>query len=193
MQRPDLPAVPPLPTLVTPRLILREVTLADAPDIFAYGSDPEVARTSVWEVHTTLEDAEAFIRFARNHYAAGEAGPWGLVERASGRMIGTCSLVLATHHFRGEIGYALARTYWGQGLATEAAGAVVRYGFTALGLHRIEARCRDDNPASERVMQKLGMTYEGTLRECAWIKGGFVTTKVYSLLRHEWDATHTGR
>jgi ribosomal-protein-alanine N-acetyltransferase len=191
MQRPDIPPVPGLPTLATPRLVLRELTLADAPDIFAYASDPEVARTSIWEAHATLEDTQAFIRFARNHYAAGEPGPWGVVERARGRVIGTCSLALAAHHFRAELGYALARAYWGQGLTTEAATAVVEYGFNALGLHRIEARCRADNVASERVMQKLGMTYEGALRECSFIKGEFVTTKVYGLLRAEWDIPHS--
>jgi [ribosomal protein S5]-alanine N-acetyltransferase len=188
MQRPEIPRVPGLPTLKTPRLLLRELTLADAPDMFAYASDPEVARTSTWEAHTSLEDTRAFIRFARNHYAAGEPGPWGLAERASGRVLGTCSLALAAHHFRAELGYALARAHWGQGLTTEAAAAVVAYGFRTLGLRRIEARCRADNLASERVMQKLGMTYEGTLRECMFIKGEFVTTKVYSLLRAEWDA-----
>lgn len=188
MQRPDISPLSTLPTLETPRLTLRELTLADAPDIFAYASDPEVARSSIWEAHATLADTRAFIRFARNHYAAGEPGPWGLVERASGRVIGSCGLALAAHHFRAELGYALARAHWGQGLATEAAAAVVRYGFTALGLHRIEARCRTDNLASERVMQKLGMTYEGALREQAFIKGEFITTRVYGLLRREWEA-----
>jgi ribosomal-protein-alanine N-acetyltransferase len=188
MQRPEIPYTPELPMLETPRLLLRPLTLADAPAFFAYASDPDVARTTTWEPHASLADTRAFIRFARNHYAAGEPGPWGLVLRADERVIGTCGLALAAHHCRGELGYALARDCWGQGLATEAAAAVVRYGFEALRLHRVEARCLVDNHASERVMQKLGMTYEGTLRDCNLIKGEFVTLKVYSVLRPEWEA-----
>lgn len=193
MQRPAIPNPPELPRLETPRLILRALTQADAPDLFAYASDAAVARTTTWAPHATLEDTRAFIRFARNHYAAGEPGPWGITTRADGLVIGTVGLAPAAHHRRAELGYALARSHWGSGLATEAAAAVLRYAFEPLDLRRVMARCRVDNAASERVMQKLGMTYEGTLREHMLVKGAFVTLKVYGILRPEWEVDHADR
>lgn len=177
-----------LPELPTERLILRRMTQADAEDVFAYASDPEVARRTVWEAHETLDDSRAFLRRAEQWYADGFGGPWGLVHRQEQRIIGTCGLILTLHHQRGELGYALGRAWWGQGLMTEAAREVLRYGFETLGLNRIEARCEPENFASERIMQKLGMTHEGTLRQQMLVKGGFQDMRLYSILAREWEA-----
>jgi RimJ/RimL family protein N-acetyltransferase len=85
-----------------------------------------------------------------------------------------------------SIGYEIAPRYWGKGYATEAARAMVAFGFGELRLHRIWARCVADNVASYRVLEKVGMRREGCLREEEWIKGRWRDTLVYGILDHEW-------
>lgn len=177
-----------IPTLETERLVLRPLTRGDAADVFAYASDPEVARTTTWHPHRSIDDAREFIAWALHRYDLGHPEPFGIVLRATGRVIGTCGLTPTWAHRRGEIGYALARRYWGQGIMTEAVRAVIRHGFTTMDLNRIEARCMVDNVASERVMQKAGMTLEGTLREREICKGQTISLRLYAILRREWGA-----
>jgi ribosomal-protein-alanine N-acetyltransferase len=179
----ELPDHVDLPRLETERLVLRKLTAADAEAMFAYASDPEVARTTTWEAHASLDATRHFLRLVRYWYDSGAPGPWGIVLKAEERLIGTIGLTLTRHHRRGELGYAIGRAWWGQGLATEAARAAIRYGFDELDLQRIEAHCLVDNLASERVMQKCGMTYEGTLRDYGYFKGAFRTLKVYAFVR----------
>ena len=84
-----------------------------------------------------------------------------------------------------EVGYSLARDCWNQGYATEALAAVLRFGFDTLRLNRIEAQHETSNPASGRVMQKCGMTYEGTLRSRVFNKGHFSDVRLYAILRSD--------
>lgn len=178
-----------IPDLETERLLLRRMTPEDVADVFAYASDPEVARRTTWEAHRTIDDSHAYLQRVMGWYADGFGGPWGLVLKESGTLIGTCGLAVVPEHFRAEAGYALGRRWWGQGLMTEAMRAAIHYGFTGLGLNRIEARCRTDNIASARVMEKNGMRYEGTLREHVYYKGRFETVKIYAILREDWIAS----
>jgi ribosomal-protein-alanine N-acetyltransferase len=97
-------------------------------------------------------------------------------------------MALTPQHARAELGYAIGRAWWGQGLMTEAVVEAIRYGFEELGLNRIEARCLTYNIGSARVMEKAGMTYEGTIREQVFYKGSFDDLKLYSILRREWVA-----
>jgi len=114
---------------------------------------------------------------------------WAIVEKASGRVIGTIRMgEYRAQHGRASVGYALARPYWNRGLTTEALRAVLRFGFDVVGLNRIFAVCYPENPASARVMEKVGMTYEGTLRDAAFEKGRYRSLKVYAILRREYDA-----
>jgi ribosomal-protein-alanine N-acetyltransferase len=91
----------------------------------------------------------------------------------------------APEHARAELGYVLSREHRGKGLMPEAVRAVIRFGFGRMELNRIQARCVAENTASARVMEKVGMTYEGTLRESEYIKGAFWDIKIYSILRRE--------
>lgn len=144
--------------------------------------------TSVlWETHRSIEDSEAFLRLATEGYERGDFGGWGIVLKDSGAFIGTCGLEAgyAPEHARAELGYVLAREFWGRGLMPEAVRAVVRFGFSRMDLNRVEARCIAENTASARVMEKAGMTYEGTLREREFIKGAYRDMKLYSILRCE--------
>jgi ribosomal-protein-alanine N-acetyltransferase len=176
-----------LPTLQTPRLLLRKIRLSDSADIFGYASDPAVARYTTWPPHPTVAATEAFVRELLQRYADGLVSPWGIVHRASGKLIGSCGFAyVMAWHGRGEIAYALSHDYWGQGLMPEAVRAVLAFGFETLRLNRIEARCEVENIASERVMQKVGMQLEGVLRQHAQVLGAYRDLKLYSILRDEW-------
>jgi [ribosomal protein S5]-alanine N-acetyltransferase len=178
-----------LPTLETPRLVLRKIRLGDAPDIFAYSSDPAVARYTTWPPHPTVAATEAFVRELLQRYAQGLVAPWGIVHREDGKMIGSCGFAyVMAWHGRAEIAYALSRAYWGRGLMPEAVRAVLGFGFETLRLNRIEARCEIENVASERVMQKLGMQFERVLRQHTQVMGVYRDLKLYSILRDEWMA-----
>ncbi len=180
-----------LPELETERLLLRRMRPDDAEAMFAYASDPEVTRYVLWETHHSIEDSEGFLRLATEGYERGDFGGWGVVLKSSGAFVGTCGLDAgyAPEHARAELGYVLSREHWGRGLMTEAVRAVIAFGFGRLELNRIEARCITENAASARVMEKAGMTCEGTLREREFIKGAYRDMKLYSILRREYRPT----
>lgn len=173
-----------LPVLDTARLVLRRMRESDARDVFAYASDPAVAEHTSWEPHGSLEQSRAFTaQMARSTGCA-----WAIEHRADRAVIGTIGYQPGiVPGVWGEIGYVMARPYWGQGLMTEALREVLRFGFDALGLNRIQARCKVENAASARVMEKTGMTFEGVLRESSFSKGRFLDLKLYSILRREWE------
>jgi ribosomal-protein-alanine N-acetyltransferase len=177
-----------LPELETERLLLRRMRPDDAEDMFAYASDPEVTRYVLWDTHRSIEDTRNFLRFATEGYERGDFGGWGLVLKASGAFVGTCGME-ANHqreHSRAELGYVLAREHWGRGLIPEAVRCMIRFCFGRMDLNRVEARCIAENTASARVMEKVGMTWEGTLREREYIKGAYRDMKLYSILRREY-------
>lgn len=94
---------------------------------------------------------------------------------------------MTKNNHKAELAYALSPTYWGRGIATEAAKAYIYYGFEVLHLNRIEAGCHASNVQSERVMKRLGMKYEGTLRKDMFVKGTYRDTKMYAILRDEYN------
>jgi ribosomal-protein-alanine N-acetyltransferase len=103
------------------------------------------------------------------------------------RLIGTCGFISWDKSRNcAEIAYALSQPYWHRGLMTEAATAVADFGFRTMGIYRLQAYCDPANIGSNRVMEKLGMRYEGTLRAYFLIKGDYRDMKVYSILRSEW-------
>jgi len=176
-----------LPALETSRLILRKVKLEDAPDMFAYARDPEVSRFTVWSPHITMEDTLRFLGCVIKGYEKGAVENWGIVHKEDNKFIGTCGYFSwEPEHFRGDIHYALSPAYNGKGIMTEAVNAVLRFGFEQMGLNRIEANCMPENIASERVMQKAGMRFEGIMRERIFAKGRFHDVKVYAILLKDW-------
>jgi RimJ/RimL family protein N-acetyltransferase len=176
-----------LPPIETERLLLRKIVVDDAEDMFEYGRDPEVTRYLMWEPHRTIDDSIEFIRWVMRQYEAGEVAPWGLELKDTGKFIGTVGFVeWNLRHSRAEIGYSLARPFWGLGLMTEAARAVIDFGFGTMGLNRVEANCFIENARSARVMEKCGMTFEGVLRQYLFVKGQYEDVKMYSILRREW-------
>jgi len=177
----------PMPEFTTPRLRLRRFTPADLDDCFEWASDEEVARYVYWSAHKTKADTQWFIDFCLNEYAEKGIGPWAVEHRESGKVIGNCSYgAIDITNRRIELAYFFARPFWGKGIAVEAVTPLLKYGFEDLQMNRIEARCMPANLGSERVMQKLGMQFEGILREYMYSKGRFHTAKVYSRLASEW-------
>ena len=173
-----------LPTLETERLILRKMVLNDAEAVFAYASNSEVSRYTLWETHRSIEDSRAFLEFATQKYENGGEPDWGIVYRGNGWLVGACGLVnWEAEHARAEVGFVLSREYWGRGLMSEAVRAILRFGFERMNLNRIEARCIAENAASARVMEKAGMVYEGTLRQREYIKGTYRDIKLYAILK----------
>lgn len=178
-----------LPTLETARLLLRPLASEDCRDVYAYASDPAVARYVTWDAHRSLADAEAFVETVIKDYQQGEAAPWGLVCKADGRLVGTGGVMdWQPQYGRIELAYALARPYWGQGLMTEAVRAILEFGFKVLGVNRIQAYCMVENEGSARVMEKCGMIREGYLRQYTRIKGIYRDLFLYAILRADWQS-----
>lgn len=175
-----------LPVITTARLRLRAVRLDDAADQHAYAREPEVAEPGMWEPLPTLEENRQDLIETLERQARGESAEWGLEHRGTRRLIGRCGLLrLRPAHRSAELGYALARPYWGQGYMSEAVAAVLAYGFEGLGLHRIEAICLADNAGSIRVLEKAGFQYEGTAREAYRQHDAYKDLRRYALLQRE--------
>ena len=176
------------PVLQTVRLLLRPFALSDAADVQRLAGAWEVADMTLNMPHP-YEDgmAEQWITGSLRLLASGEAIRYAVTLRDSGELIGGVGLVITPGHRRAEIAYWLGVSYWNQGYMTEAAGALVRYGFTEMGLHKVTASHFARNPASGRVMQKLDMTQEGLLRQDAHKGDGFEDMVLYGLLAAEWS------
>lgn len=176
------------PTFETERLILRKISLDDLEDIFAYGSNDKVSKYVTWDTHRTLSDTKQFIEFVLNKYAEKQVSPWAIEYKDNGRMIGTIDFVLWNPaHQTAEIGYVLHQDYWGKGITAEAAKELIKFGFDKMDLIRIQARCFSENTGSKRVMEKIGMSYEGTLRKAVFIKEKHWDLKVFSILKEEFE------
>lgn len=173
-----------MPTLETPRLVLRRIAMRDAEDIFAYSKDEEVARHVLWEAQRSVGEARDYCRYMLRRYRMDEPSSWGIVLKSTGRLVGTIGYMSASEENASvEVGYSLARWLWNRGLTTEALARVIRHTFDAMDVNRIEAQHELDNPASGRVMEKCGMRYEGVLRQRLYNKGKFVDVALYAILR----------
>lgn len=179
-----------LPVLETERLVLRPLEAKDLDDLFEYTQDEETARYVTWNANQTINQAEQFLTYVLSNYEQGKQAPWAIEWKETGKMIGTIDFIhlLLDENKQAELGYALSRQFWGKGIVTEAVECVMTFGFEELKLERIQARCMEGNIGSARVMEKVGMTYEGTLRRLIFIKGTFHDVKMYSLLRDEYVA-----
>ena len=152
-----------IPALRTERLVLREPALADAPAVLVFRGDPRVQRFNDEPLRDAAA-AEAFIRFLRADSASDARRHWAIT--ADEEVVGLIGLHTGQHHHRrAELGYDMAISRWGQGIASEAARTVIDYGFTEMKLHRIQAHTIADNHRSVRLLERLGFHREGTLRE----------------------------
>jgi RimJ/RimL family protein N-acetyltransferase len=176
-------------TIATPRLILRRYTHADIPDILAFAAHPSVSRATP-EIKATEAGVKHYIdqQNACQPFEMGKCFDLAIELKEEKRVIGLVSAVRREHE-QMEIGYALAVEYRGQGLATEAAEALVAYGFDILKLHRISARTGKHNTRSWRLMERIGMHREAHLRESHQVNGEWDDEFIYAILAGEWKET----
>jgi RimJ/RimL family protein N-acetyltransferase len=173
-----------VPVLRTRRLTLRPFSAADAPAVQAFASAREIALNTLLIPHPYPDGAAA--AWIATHSADFENDRIHHFAIDDGQLTGTIGLVMKEQGIA-EIGYWIAVPYWGRGYATEAAAEVVRYGFEERNLQRVFACHFTRNPASGRVLRKIGMTYEGTLRQHVRKWDEYVDVAFYGVLRHEYD------
>ena len=178
-----------MPILETERLILRPMRVSDAADMYDYARGSEVTAYLLWSPHPSQSYTRDYLKYIEKRYRLGEFYDWAVVDRESGRMIGTCGFTRFDFpHNIGEIGYVLSPAFHGRGFGTEAAACVLRFGFEELGLHRIEVKFMQGNAASLHVAEKLGMTFEGYRRDAMLVKGKYRTIGVSAVLAEEFFA-----
>ncbi len=179
----------PMPILETDRLLLRPFTLDDAADIQRLLNDKAIADTTMSIPHP-YEDgmAEEWIAGRQEMIERGECTPFAIQRKTEGALIGSINLMDIQPGHQAEFGYWVGVPYWNNGYCTEAGRAMLRYAFTELGLVRVHARHLTRNPSSGRVMQKLGMSHEGTRRRhvCKW--DVFEDVEMYGILVKDWRA-----
>jgi ribosomal-protein-alanine N-acetyltransferase len=177
----------PLPTLHTPRLLLRAFTLADAPQLVALAGNYEVAKNTLNIPHPYyIEDAYRWVQLTRDNFAQQTGYAFAVELTETGDFIGGIGLTVDRRFDRAEAGYWLGQPYWGQGLMSEALAALLRYGFVELALNKIYATHIASNPASGRVMLKNGMVKEGELVQHTRRDGQFHDLWQYRLTRAEY-------
>ncbi len=176
------------PPLLTERLVLRSLTLEDATDVQHLVGDRDIALMTVAIPHP-YEDgmAEEWIRASSERFEKDEALNFAITLSADKNLIGVIGLELEQEHQRGELGYWIGKPYWNLGYATEAAKAVVAYSFQVLKLNRIYAFHFTRNPASGRVLEKIGMRYEGCRRQHTKKWGTFEDSIGYGILKVDFD------
>ena len=181
------------PTLKTERLVLRPFAPADAPLVHILAGDKDVASTTRLIPHPYPDGlAESWIDSLPGKYERGDGVSFAITLK-EGALIGSIGLILSLADRHGEMGYWIGKPYWNSGYCTEAAAAVLQFAFDTLDLERVYAKYMGKNPASGRVMAKLGMLQEGVLRHhrCKW--GTFEDLVVCGILRSEWQTLTKAR
>lgn len=170
----------------TERLILRPMTLADAEDMFEFASDEETTRF-VYPTYQSLSEMRAGIA---NYFMKEPLGKHAIELKENGKMIGTIDLRVNVVNEVGEIGYALSRNYWRQGITTEASEALLKIGFEQMKLIKIFAFHDERNPASGGVMKKLGMEQEGFVKNARRHKGIIINDVYWGITAEAWAKRH---
>jgi RimJ/RimL family protein N-acetyltransferase len=173
--------------IVTARLVLRRYTRDDIPDVLGLASQPSLAGVFAERIQATVEGVRKYID-VQNSYQPFEKGrvfELAIERKEDRRVIGFVGMI-RREHGQAEIGWGLGVEYRGQGYATEAARALMGYGFHSLGLHRIYADTNTDNLASWKIMERLGMRREGLLRSALYKEGQWLDQYVYGMLADEW-------
>lgn len=177
-----------LPTLETDRLILRAFGLEDAPAVTAFCGTREIADTTLAIPHPYPEGAASdWIATHQPAWQAGKGATFAITTRDTGALIGAIGLIVTKAHASAEMGYWIAVPHWNQGYCTEAARAVVAFGFDSLKLNRIQAHHLTRNPSSGRVMQKIGMQAEGIRRGAVRKWDRYEDIACYGLLASDRD------
>jgi ribosomal-protein-alanine N-acetyltransferase len=177
-----------LPTLDAGPFALRMIGPDDTEDLLAIFGDEEVMRYWSTPPLVDLQAAQDLADQIQQCFDSRSLFQWGLVRSDDDRVIGTCTLSsLSVQNRRAELGYALARSEWGQGVMSRVLPVVVGFGFETLDLHRIEADVDPRNPASFRLLDRLGFKKEGYRREYYILNGEIQDAVLYGLLKREFE------
>lgn len=180
------------PRLDTERLILRDLRSADRAAMFRIYSDELVAKYNPFEQAENVGDAEAIVGTLRNIYRQRQGIIWGVSPRDSGTAIGICGFTRWYEHgqdaHRAEFGFVLARAYWRQGIMGEACRRVLRFGFDAMHLNRVEVNLTPDNAPAITFLQAFGFVQEGLLRQRVYWGEQYRDVVHLALLRQDWPA-----
>jgi RimJ/RimL family protein N-acetyltransferase len=176
-----------LPTLKGRRVALRWLVPTDVPALFEIFSNPDVMRYWSCPPYRTEDQARELLAAIERCFAEKTLFQWGVAGLEDDRVIGTCTLSsVDANNLRAELGYALGRAHWGQGLMRDALDTLVGFAFEELGMRRLEADVDPDNAASIRSLERLGFRREGYMRERWFVGGNVLDSLFYGLLRREW-------
>ena len=177
--------------LETPRLILRPFVESDLEPFLAYRNDPDVYRYQDWDIPYQRADGLEFI-ISMKTVVPGTPGTWlqlAIERKDSGEMIGDIAFhVMQSNPRTSYLGYSLARSFWGNGYAGEAAQKMLDYLFRVLNMHRVVADCDVDNAASIRLLERFGFRREAHYIESFWLAGSgtWGSEFLYAMLQREW-------
>lgn len=174
------------PKLLTARTCLRRMMKSDSYDMYEYAKRDDVTRYLLWDPYPNENYTHRYLSYLQTRYRAGDFYDWAVVMRDTYKMIGTCGFTrFSIESNSAEVGYVLNPDFWGMGIAPEVVSKVLAFGFNELDLNRIEARYMVGNDRSRRVMEKVGMTFEGVRRGEMLIKGSYRDIGVCSILRED--------
>ncbi len=177
------PNFTPFPTLTTNRLVLRQITAEDAPELFIQRTDERVMKYVERPRPKDINDTITFINTITDLRDKNEIITWGITLKENPKLIGTVVyLNFKKEHYRAEFGYALHPDYWRKGIMDEVAKAVIDYGFNVMKLHSIEANINPENIASQKLLEKHGFVREAYFKENFFWQGKFLDSAIYSLL-----------
>jgi len=173
----------------TARLTFRDLTVDDFDAVHAYASDPEVTRYTAFGPNTVEQTREFLQRHVEESAQADRTTyNFGLVHTQTKRLIGSCGLMRSSPNGpQFGFGYVLHKDWWGQGLASEATAALIRFGFEELRAHRLWAHVFVGNAASERVLRKLGFRYEGCALKAFFVRETWFDLQTFAMLDSEWQ------
>lgn len=176
------------PVLESDRLILRQLTSNDAPELFAYLTKDLV--TEFYDINnlTKLEEAETIINYWNDKFHAAELIRWGITLKNDDRIIGTCGFhKWIKHHHKAEIGCELSPEHWKKGYMTEALSVIINYGFIELELNRMEALHHSENKNTRKILDIFQFQKEGTLYEYFYKNEKYIDVVINSLLKKNWN------
>ena len=175
-----------LPILESERLLLRELSISDAESMYYYAKEDTVTEYVLFETHKSINDSLTFINQAIEKYANADYYVWAIELKKNKHFIGSCGIHDIDRMNRSaELGYIISHDYWNQGIATEAGNLLMDFGFNNLKLHRIYARYFEGNEASRRVMEKLGMRYEGIMRDAVFKRNRYYNIHTFAKLEND--------
>ncbi|POR21517.1 alanine acetyltransferase [Flavobacterium columnare] len=176
----------PFQNLESERLILRKMNHNDVEEVFALRSNPKNMEYIPRPLLKDKEDAIQLIDTINTKIDQNEGINWAITEKPNDKLIGFLGYYrIQKENYRSEIGYMILPEYAGRGIITEASKLVLEYGFNQMGLHSVEAVIDPKNGASARVLEKLGFSKEGHLRENEYFEGKFWDSVIYSILKSE--------